>query len=139
MRQLSGDLPSGLTTGPLGMTWDGQQLVIVDSTGDEIWTLARNGDETYTPGNAAVVWRFLPSGLSTPTGMTWDGQQLVIVDDTGDEIWTLARNGDETYTPGNATRSGDSCPLAFPLQLGVTWDGQQLVIADNTRAMRYGH
>ena len=39
---------------PTGMTWDGQQLVIVDTGGDEIWTLARNADGSYTPGNAAL-------------------------------------------------------------------------------------
>ena len=45
------------------MTWDGQQLVIADDTGGrEIWTLARNADGTYTPGNAALSGT-LPSGL----------------------------------------------------------------------------
>ena len=127
---LQGDLPSGITI-PTGMTWDGQQLVIVDDTGDELWTLARNADGTYTPGNASLQGD-LPSGLAIPTGMTWDGQQLVIVDDnTGDDddIWTLARNGDGTYTPGNATLQGD-LPSGITRPYGLTWDGQQLVIAD---------
>ena len=44
------------------MTWDGLQLVIVDNTGDDIWTLARNADGTYTPGNAVLSGE-LPSDL----------------------------------------------------------------------------
>ena len=52
------------------MTWDDQQLVIVDSVGDEIWTLARNVDGTYTPANAVNQQGDLPSGLTTPTGIT---------------------------------------------------------------------
>ena len=125
----SGDLPSG-PSAPLGITWDGQQLVIVDNTGDEIWTLARNADGTYTPGNASESGD-LPSGLSVPLGITWDGQQLVIVDNSGDEIWTLARNADGTYTPGNASESGD-LPSRLSVPNGITWDGQQLVIVDDS-------
>ena len=101
---LQGDLPSGLSS-PRGMTWDGQQLVIADASGDEIWTLARNANGSYTPGNVALSGD-LPSGLSSPSSMTWDGQQLVIADASGDEIWTLARNANGTYTPGNASLSG---------------------------------
>ena len=124
---LSGDLPSGLTQ-PQGVTWDGQQLVIVDAGGFEIWTMARNADGTYTPGNATESGD-LPGGLISQ-GVTWDGQQLVIVDLLGDEIWTLARNADGTYTPGNATESGD-LPNGLTQPQGVTWDGQQLVIVDD--------
>ena len=122
------ELPSGLTF-PTAMTWDGQQLVIADDTGDELWTLARNGDGSYTPGNASLQGD-LPSGVSSPFAMTWDGQQLVIADTADDELWTLARNGDGTYTPGNASLQGD-LPSGVSSPFAMTWDGQQLVIADN--------
>ena len=45
---------------PLGVTWDGTQLIVVDNTGDGLWTLA--DDELWTvaditqPGNAVTPW-----------------------------------------------------------------------------------
>ena len=55
-----GSLPDGVI--PVGLTWDGQQLVIVDQvTVRQLWTLARNSDGTYTPANA-VDQGDLPTG-----------------------------------------------------------------------------
>ena len=124
---LQGTFPFTLRT-PNGVTWDGLQLVIVDTDVRELWTLARNPDGTYTPGNASLQGIF-PGTLTLPTGVTWDGQQLVIADTTGSELWTLARNADGSYTPGNAVNQGAfGSSLGSPV--GMTWDGQQLVISD---------
>ena len=46
-----GLLPSGLEL-PAGVTWDETQLVIADTQGDELWTLSRNANGSYTPANA---------------------------------------------------------------------------------------
>ena len=126
---LQGALHSGLTV-PSGITWDGQQLVIANRGGDELWTLAQNADGTYTPGNAALQG-VLPNGIGDPLGITWDGQQLVIADITGEELWTLARNANGTYTPANASLQG-ALPSGLTIPQGITWDGQQLVIADDS-------
>ena len=67
------------------MTNDGAQLVLVDSTNDEVWTL----DDIAKPASAANRGT-LPAPLDVPVGITWDGTQLVILDTGGDEIWTLA-------------------------------------------------
>ena len=130
---LQGSLPATLTS-PQGLSWDGQQLVVTDTTDAEIWTLARNADESYTPGNA-VLQGDLAADLTFPSGVSWDGQQLVIAHLGGSvdprEIWTLARNADGSYTPGNAVKQGD-LPTGLATAANLAWDGQQLVIADST-------
>ena len=125
-----GNLPNRLSSGQ-GITWDGQQAVIVDGSPDALFTLARNNDGTYTPANA-VRQGNLPAGIVKSGGVTWDGQQLVFVDRTGSGLWTLARNNDGTFTPANAVDQG-SFPSPFTLPRGVTWDGQQLVIFRSTQ------
>ena len=128
-----GDLPTGPTglTDPTGAAWDGQQLVIIDTSGNEVWTLARNTDFSYTPANA-VNRGSLPIALGFPTGAAWDGHQLVIVENSGDEVWTLARNTNGSYTPANAVNRGDlpTGPTGLTNPTAATWDGHQLVIID---------
>ena len=138
--QSRSSLPAGLALVRTGGTWDGQQLVILDLNGDEVWTLARNADGTYTPGERLQSRSSLPAGLTLVlAGGTWDGQQLVILDLNGDEVWTLARNADGTYTPGERLQSRSSLPAGLALvRTGGTWDGQQLVILDQTTATGYG-
>ena len=69
-----GALPAGLQT-PVGITSDGTQLIIVDATGPEIWTIS----DLELPGNA-VNRGTLPDKLAIPSGVAWDGTQLIIVD-----------------------------------------------------------
>ena len=120
-------LPAGLggTTGN-GVTWDGTQLVIIDFTTRSLATLARNNDNTYTPGNA-VLQGTLPAAVSGPSSLTWDGTQLITCGHTDRELFTLARDSDGGYTPNNAVSSG-----AFSSSVGgpraLTWDGDRLVI-----------
>ena len=144
MRAMSGDLPSNLRPASnLGLPGTASSLSSSTPAGDEIWTLARNADGTYTPGNAVQPGSFLPSVLTAvQQGMTWDGQQLVIVDNlNGDEIWTLARNADGTYTPGNAANCQGDLPSG-PYRLR-NWDDLGRPAACHRRqleaAMRSGH
>ena len=74
-------------TGPRGIAWDGTQLVLLKTSGNEIWTLA----DVASPGDAESQGG-LPSGMHFPSGMTWDETQLVIVETNDNEIWTLAPN-----------------------------------------------
>lgn len=132
----AGNLP-GPVNNPRGVTWDETQLVIVEEHGsrDELWTLARNPDGTYTPGNFQDAGD-LPGELDNPSGVAWDGTQLLIINDeaTDEELWALARNIDGTYTPADAVGPAD-----FPGDLfnpsGVTWDGTQLVIVHEPGAI----
>ena len=122
-----GQLPIGLASSS-GMAWDpiGMQLVIVDKADDDLWTLARNADGTYTPGNARREGA-LPSGLQRPEGITYDGIRFVIVDHQGREIWTL----DDVTSPGTAVSQGQ-LPNGLRGPRGITWDSanSQLVIVD---------
>ena len=116
-----GSFPSGLAS-PQGVTWDGTQLIVVDLSGDELWTVA----DVTQPGNAVNRGSF-PSGLAGPQGVTWDGTQLIVVDNTSDELWTVA----DVTQPGNAVNRG-SFPSGLTSPQGVTWDGTQLIVVDNT-------
>ena len=128
---------SGLKRVQMACTWDGQQLVIMQTTLALlmiVWTLARNADGTYTPGECGQL-----QGETLPTGVTdlckcwitWDGQQLVIMPTTpAMKIWTLARNADGTYTPAQCGQSRETLP-SWPWKVSQrdnAWDGQQLVI-----------
>ena len=125
---LSGTFPA-LLGDPQGITWDGQQLVIVDDNADGLWTLARNADGSYTPANAVLQGNW-PAALGAPRGITWDGLQLVILDQANRKLFTLARNADGSYTPANAVDQVSLNPGPFS-PLGITWDGLQLVISDS--------
>ena len=109
-----------------GITWDGQQLVIADANGSEIWTLPRNADGSYTTSNITDQGTF-PTSLGVPQGITWDGQQLVILG--GNKISTLPRNADGSYTPANAVGQGN---LVTTGAASITWDGQQIIVGENS-------
>ena len=118
---LQGSFPSGLSN-PQGAAWDGTQLIIVDNTGDELWTVA----DVTQPGDAVLQGDF-PSGLTGPQGGAWDGTQLIIVDTlgSGGELWTLA----DVTQPGTAVNRG-SFPSGLSTPLSGAWDGTQLIIVD---------
>ena len=82
-----------------GAAWDGEQLLIADSVGSRLYTLARNANGTYSPANAVNQGTF-PSDLSRPTSMTWDGRQVINIDSQLDTLWTLS--------PDNAAPSIDA-------------------------------
>ena len=117
-----GNLPSGLSN-PTGMTWDSinSQLVFVDKTDDDLWTLARNNNGSYTPANVRRQGAF-PGALRRPEGITHDGIRLVIADRQGREIWTL----DDATSPGDAVNRGQ-LPGGLTGINGMTWD------SDNSR------
>ena len=117
-----GSFPSGLTL-PLGITHDGTQLIVVDSIGDELWTVA----DVASPGDAVLRGSF-PSGLTNPAGITHDGTQLFVVDADGDELWTV---GDLT-DPGNTTTTVllGTFPSELGTPRGITHDGTQLIVVD---------
>ena len=118
-----GTLPSGLTN-PRGAAYDGTQLIVIDFSGAELWTVA----DVASPGDAVLRGSF-PSGLTAPRGITHDGTQLIVVDDTGNELWTV---GDIT-DPGNTatTINRGSFPSGLTTPYGITHDGTQLIVVDN--------
>ena len=118
--------PGGIQS-PLGTTWDGEQLVIVDFSSRSLFTLQRRSDWLAHDPDDLVNQGIFPSDLEHPTGVTWDGTHLVIIDDTNNELWTLPRNSDGTYTPTDALNLGEF-PDSLSMPSGITWDGQQLVI-----------
>ena len=76
----------------------------------EVWTLARNADGTYTPGNA-VNQGTLPRRSPT-RGATWDGLQLVILDERRRGLDAGAERRRDVHA-GNAVNQG-----SFPPTLG---------------------
>lgn len=126
-----GDLPATFNHAQ-GLTWDGQQLVVVTSESHgKIGTIIKNADGTFTASNLVNLGDLVFSGGGnvTPQGMTWDGTQLVIVGARA--MSTLARSGG-TYTPANAVYLGllPVNTLGTAPGVGVAWDGQQLVLMD---------
>ena len=80
----------------------------IDDADDEVWTLARNANGTYSPANAVNQGRVASRARHWPvTGGTWDGLQLVILDRRlGDEVWTLRRRPDSAR---HQRHRGDAC------------------------------
>ena len=117
---------------PVGITWDGQQLVILEGQGPDrnLYTLPRNNDGSYT-GSNLVDHGVLPATMINPQGLAWDGLGLVFSEVTNDEIWTLERNANGTYTPANASNEG-TLPSGLGAGLGVTWDGLQLALVNTS-------
>ncbi len=100
---------------PLGMTYDGSSLWVIDRLTDRIYRV--------NPVDGAVT-DSLPTPRFDPTGLAWDGRLLWCVD--GDERATYAINP--------ATKKLErSIALDMARPSGVAWDGKSLWVADEGR------
>ena len=118
----------GLFFNPVGLTWDGGQMVIIQSNRD-LFTLARNADGSYTPTDGVAQGRI---GLGGATALAWDGQGLVLGDNPN-SIWRLPLDIDGGYTPSNLT---DEQTVSGATGIkGLAWDTVRLVIAEGAREL----
>jgi len=103
------DVPHGT---PKGLTWDGENLVYIDSSGEEIYILV---------GKTGVVSSHFDSpswGVNEdPWGVAWDGITLAVID-KGQDVWVRC-----TYPAGAYINLYSSSTYVF----GCTVDGRIIV------------
>ena len=117
-------LPSGLDE-PTAIAYGDSAYVILDDSGDEVWTLT-----DLAQSDSATNAGALTNGLDSPADITWDGAQWVILDGD-DELWTLA----DVAQPGNAVKAGD-LPPGVNNSRGIVWNGTSLIVFTSSDVWR---
>ena len=140
IRDVAGDIsPSVLrsasnTITPIGITYDGTRLLILDGNNDSVWGFTLAGARDTAGDIPASVLRSASATID-PAGITYDGTRLRIIDVHNDAVWgfTLAGARD---TAGDITTSVLRSANATIDPTGITYDGIRLRIVDkNGRAV----
>ena len=127
-------------SGPFGITTDGTNLYVADTSNNrirkidistkEVSTLAGDGDYYSYDGNGTN------SGINYPKGVATDGSNLYVaetgsnnirrIDLSTEEVTTLAGSGTYSSSDGHGTEAGFMDPL------GITIEGSDMYVADSS-------
>ena len=111
---------------PVGITWDGTYLRVLDSSDNKVYSYTSSG--TYTPSADFNLYT-TNLGNTSPLGITWDGNYLRVLDFTDDKVYSYTSSG--TYTS-----SADFLVDAADFTQGLTWDGAYLRLVRGQLAPR---
>ena len=112
---------------PIGITWDGAYLRVLDSEDDKVYAYSSTG--TYVQSASFD----LDPANADASGITWDGAYLRVVDSIDDKVYAYTSDGVYTASKG-FNLDGDNVDPR-----GITWDGAYLRVVDTREDKVYAY
>ncbi len=126
-------------SGPLGITTDGTNLYVADSSNNEIRQIVIATGVVTTLAGSTTAGSTDATGLaarfSNPKGITTDGTYLYVADTGNNEIRKIVIATGVVTTLAGSTTSGSANGIGtaatFSAPIGITTDGSSLFVADS--------